>query len=132
VYAGVWPPLPPPVRPPADGVVVFDLVWPINAARHTRQSRLSHKEKKGSVMMMRRPSTHDQGAVGVIAVGSVDDEGSGSESGDGDENGDGIGGGGDMTGDGGDGDGGRRGELDWCVLGVAVVANIWEACPENP
>jgi hypothetical protein len=37
-----------------------------------------------------------------------------------------------MTGDGGVGDGGRRGVLDWCVLGVAVVANIWETCPENP
>jgi hypothetical protein len=59
-------------------------------------------------MMMRKPSTHDQGAVGVIAVGSVDD-------GSGDEIGDGIGGEGDMTGDGGVGDGDRRGVLDWCV-----------------
>jgi hypothetical protein len=39
--------------------------------------------------MMRKPSTHDQGAVGVIAVGSVVD-GSGSESGDGDEIGVGL------------------------------------------
>jgi hypothetical protein len=69
----------------------------------------------------------------VIAVGSVVD-GSRSESGDGDEIGDGIGGEGDMTGDGDMiGDGGRRGGvLDWCVLGVAVVANIWRACSENP
>jgi hypothetical protein len=42
---------------------------------------------------------------------------------DGDEIAAGIGGDGDVIGNGGDGDG-RRGVLDWCMLGAAVVAII--------
>jgi hypothetical protein len=53
------------------------------------------KEKRRDDDDGKNPIAHDQGAVGVITVGSVD--GSGSESGDGDEIGDGIGDEGDVT-----------------------------------
>jgi hypothetical protein len=92
--------------------------YPAHPHLSIKTSSHTHCEKteRGDNEREEKPSTHDQGAVGVIAIGSVDD-GSGSESGDGDEIGDGIGSEDDMTDDGGVGDGGRRGVLDWCVLG---------------